>query len=74
MRARLQDQNIPTAIYYPKPMHLQPAYAAYGAGEGSLPVSEALCCRILSLPMHGYMRPEIANRIATAVRQAIRAA
>lgn len=71
VRARLQEKGIPTAVYYPKPMHLQPAYAAYGAGEGSLPVSEELSGRILSLPMHGYMQDPVAERIADAVREAV---
>lgn len=71
VRARLQEYGIPTAVYYPKPMHLQPAYAPYGAGEGSLPASEELARRILSLPMHAYMKDEIAERIAEAVRKAV---
>ena len=68
VRSRLQEQGIPTAVYYPKPMHLQPAYATHGDGEGSLPVSENLCGRIMSLPMHGYMKDEVAERITDAVR------
>ncbi len=39
----LAAQGIPTAIYYPKPLHLQPAYAAFGRGPGSLPICERLC-------------------------------
>ncbi|MCY3829236.1 MAG: DegT/DnrJ/EryC1/StrS family aminotransferase [Rhodospirillaceae bacterium] len=71
LRARLGEAGIPTAVYYPEPMHLQPAYRDYGGGEGSLPVSEALCGRIVSLPMHAYMRDETADRIIEAVRAAI---
>ena len=70
VRARLAEAGVPTAVYYPAPMHLQPAYRDYGAGEGSLPVSEALCGRILSLPMHAYMRDEAADRVIEAVRAA----
>ena len=70
LRARLAESGIPTAVYYPEPMHLQPAYRAWGEGEGSLPVSEALCRRILSLPMHAYIRDDIAERIIEAVRVA----
>ena len=54
VQARLKQEGIPTAIYYPLPMHLQKAYEQYGGGAGSLPVSEGLCENILSLPMHGY--------------------
>jgi len=71
--ARLKEKGIPTAIYYPKPMHLQPAYSCYGDGEGSLPVSEELCKRILSLPMHPYLEDVAAERVAAAVRAAAQA-
>ncbi len=71
VQARLNAAHIPTAIYYPKPMHYQPPYAPYGDGPGSLPVSEAIANRVLALPMHGYMRDDVAHRIGSAVRQAI---
>lgn len=71
VQSRLKDAGIPTAIYYPRPMHLQPAYAEFGSGEGSLPVSEGLCHRILSLPMHGYMQDRTARRITEATAAAI---
>lgn len=64
----LKEAGVPSAIYYPLPMHLQPAYAAYGAGQGSLPVSEALSRSILSLPMHPYMSEENADRAIAAVQ------
>ena len=70
LRTRLGEAGIPTAVYYPEPMHLQPAYRLWSEGEGSLPVSEALCGRILSLPMHAYMRDDAADRIIEAVRSA----
>ncbi len=67
----LKAQGMPTAVYYPRALHLQPAYERYGDGNGSLPVSEQLCGRVLSLPMHGYMREDVAERIADSVRAAI---
>ena len=69
--AALGDAGIPTAVYYPLPMHLQPAYAAYGDGAGSLPVSESLSKRILSLPMHPYMDEATADRICDALIAAV---
>tara|TARA_B100000315_G_C14511221_1_gene557050 strand:+ start:216 stop:1337 length:1122 start_codon:yes stop_codon:yes gene_type:complete len=66
--ARLKEKGIPTAVYYPKPMHLQPAYSRYGDGEGSLLVSEDLSRRILCLPMHAYMDDAIVERICNTVR------
>jgi len=69
--ASLKAAGIPSAIYYPRPMHLQPAYAAYGAGEGSMPVSEALSGRVLSLPMHPYLNEETQARICAGVIEAV---
>ncbi len=69
--AALKAQGIPTAIYYPKPMHLQPAYESYGEGPGSLAISEALAGRVLSLPFHADMDEATALRVAGAVRAAL---
>ncbi len=66
----LGADGIPTAVYYPRPLHLQPAYARWGAGEGSLPVSEGLCRRILSLPMNPYLEDAEVARVVAAVRRA----
>jgi dTDP-4-amino-4,6-dideoxygalactose transaminase len=67
VRRHLAERGVPTAVYYPKPMHLQPAYAAYGEGPGSLPVSERLCGEVLSLPMNPYLAPEQVERICDEV-------
>ncbi len=71
VQARLKDAGVPTAIYYPCPMHMQPPYAGYAAGPGSLLVSERLAGRVLALPIHGYMEEAVAEKIAVAVRDAI---
>jgi UDP-2-acetamido-2-deoxy-ribo-hexuluronate aminotransferase len=55
LQKRLQDNKIPTAIYYPKPLHLQTAFASLGYKEGEFPVSEDMAGRIFSLPMHPYL-------------------
>ena len=68
--AALKDEGIPTAIYYPIPMHLQAAYRDYGAGAGSCPVAERLAQRVLSLPMHPYLDDATVARIAGIVRRA----
>jgi len=58
-RARWQEAlksfGIPTAIYYPRPLHLQGAFAALGYKPGDFPVSEEMAGRIFSLPMHPYL-------------------
>ena len=50
--AALQAQGIPTAVHYPIPLHLQPAFANLGLGEGAFPVAEAAAKRVMSLPMY----------------------
>jgi dTDP-4-amino-4,6-dideoxygalactose transaminase len=58
LQARLGDASIPTGIYYPCPLHLQPAFASLGYEAGDFPVSEDLASRIFALPMHAYLQPE----------------
>lgn len=72
----LSAQQIGSGIYYPKPLHHQPAYAAHHAGAvaggpAPLPVSEALCHQVLSLPMHPYMTAADAARVAGVVLGAL---
>lgn len=54
----LTTNNIPTAIHYPKPLHLQPAFAALGYKAGAFPVTESICAEILALPMSPFLLPE----------------
>jgi dTDP-4-amino-4,6-dideoxygalactose transaminase len=73
----MQAAGVPSAIYYPKPLHHQPAYAAHHAGSIAggpppLPVSEAICRRVLSLPMHPYLAEEDLDRVAAALLGALR--
>lgn len=65
----LKEAGVPSAVYYPMPMHLQTAYRDFGHGAGSLPVSEALAGEVLSLPMHPYLRDEDQDRVCAAVRR-----
>ncbi len=51
----LNARGIPTAIYYPKPLHLQPAFAGLGYRPNDFPVSEDCAERIFSIPMHPYL-------------------
>lgn len=67
LQAHLKSRNVPTAVYYPKPMHMQTAYKSYGSGEGSLPNSEALSRRVLSLPMNPYWSEEDLDTVCNAV-------
>lgn len=65
--ARLKAAGIPTAVYYPIPLHLQGAYAPLGYGRGDFPVSEWLAERVFSLPMHPYLGAEQQEFIADAL-------
>jgi dTDP-4-amino-4,6-dideoxygalactose transaminase len=72
IQAALTAAQVGSGIYYPKPLHHQPAYAAAHAGSIAggpppLPVSEALSQQVLSLPMHPYMSEEDARRAAGVV-------
>jgi len=69
-QALLKEAGVPTAIYYPRPLHLQGAFAALGYGPGAFPVSEETARRIFSIPMHPYLHREDQERIRTALRGA----
>jgi UDP-2-acetamido-2-deoxy-ribo-hexuluronate aminotransferase len=55
VQTSLKEKNIPTAVYYPAPLHLQPAFSYMGYKKSDFPVAEATARRILSLPMHPYL-------------------
>jgi dTDP-4-amino-4,6-dideoxygalactose transaminase len=67
--AALKTEGIPTAIYYSKPLHRQPAYKNFPIADGGVPVSERLADEVLSLPMHAYLEPPLQDRIIDAVRR-----
>ena len=51
----LESKNIPSAVYYPGPLHMQEAYSYLGYKENDFPVTTSLCKEVLSLPMHPDM-------------------
>jgi len=65
---KLNKSGIPTAIYYPKPLHLQTAFATLGYKPGAFPVSEDCASRIFSLPMHPYLTPADQEKIVAALK------
>ncbi len=69
VQARLRCEHLPSAVYYPRPLHHQPAYAPHHRGN-PLPVSEDLATRILALPIHPDLTEAQALRVAQAVLQA----
>jgi dTDP-4-amino-4,6-dideoxygalactose transaminase len=69
----LKAKGVPTAVYYPKPLHQQTAYKGYPVAGNGLPVSERVCHEVLSLPMHPYMDEPTQTRIIEAVRDTLAA-
>jgi dTDP-4-amino-4,6-dideoxygalactose transaminase len=67
LQARLAERGISTMIHYPVAPHRQPAYAALGMAEGSLPISEALHREVLSLPIGPTMSDGEVERVIEAV-------
>ncbi len=67
LAAHLKALGVPTAAYYPMPMHRQECYAGYPR-PGGLPVSEEKAETVLSLPMHAYLDEDTQDRIIDAVR------
>jgi len=73
LRRRLAEHGIATAVHYPAPLHLQPAFRDCGLRRGDLPVAERACREILSLPLwpqmpEGTVR-EVAGRIVDFYRR-----
>ena len=69
IREALARQGIASSIFYPLPLHRQPAYAAANAGL-ALPVSEAVAKTVLSLPMHPLLDDAAVDRICQVLRSA----
>lgn len=63
----LNGLDIPTAVYYPIPLHKQPGYVNYPSATESLPVCEDLCDRVFSLPMHPYLEDADQQKVIDAV-------
>ncbi len=67
----LQVEGIPTAVHYPIPLHLQPAFAYLERGEGSFPAAEEAARHVISLPMHPFLEAGEIDAVCDAVRRAL---
>ena len=67
LAAHLKSQDIPSAVYYPIPIHKQDVYSVYPA-PGGLPVTEAKANVVMSLPMHPYLTPDHQDQVIAAIR------
>lgn len=70
VQAALKEVGIPTLIHYPRPVHLQPAYAGLGYDAGQFPISEAYAAETLSLPIYPELTVGQAEEVVAALRQA----
>ncbi len=67
--AHLKTRGIPTAIYYPVPLHRQTAYRRYPTAGNGLPVSDRAADEVVALPMHPYLDAGTQDYIIAAVRE-----
>jgi UDP-2-acetamido-2-deoxy-ribo-hexuluronate aminotransferase len=74
VQAKLKEQAIPTAVHYPVPLNMQPAFAPLGQGEGTFPKSDYAAKRVMSLPMDAFLDEATQDVIVAAVQQAVGAA
>ena len=68
-QADLKEAGVPSAVYYPIPLSRQKAYAHYPSA--SIPVSERLAGRVVSLPMHPYLEEAVQDRVIAAVLKSV---
>ncbi|MFH1578396.1 MAG: DegT/DnrJ/EryC1/StrS family aminotransferase [Candidatus Omnitrophota bacterium] len=71
VRTRLKTKGIDTLIHYPIPVHLQMAYRGLGYKRGNFPVSERIARRIISLPMHPFLKPREIEYVARQILKAV---
>lgn len=64
LQAKLKEQGIPTMVYYPKPMHMQQAFAGTDSANAECPVTQRLCKTVLSLPLHPYLSKNAIETVA----------
>jgi len=68
LKAHLQRYGVPSMIYYPLPVHQQPAYAYLGYQPGQFPVAELLCRQVLSLPIHPLLTTEQQDYVVASIK------
>jgi len=69
LKVFLQKRGIPIAIHYPMPLHLQECFSYLGYKKGDYPVAEEVSKRVISLPMHAFLKREEQDYIIEAVRE-----
>jgi len=67
LRKYMQEQGVPTAVYYPEPLHLQPAFSHLGYEQGSMPHSERACADSLALPIYPELPADDQERVVRTI-------
>jgi dTDP-4-amino-4,6-dideoxygalactose transaminase len=67
LRHHLQSRGVPTEIYYPSPLHLQPAYSFLGHREGDFPNAEAASREVVALPIYPELTPDQQETVVSAI-------
>jgi dTDP-4-amino-4,6-dideoxygalactose transaminase len=67
--AAMEARGVACGLYYPEPLHLQPAYAHLGYRAGDLPEAERACAEALSLPMSAFVSDDERDAVVAAVRE-----
>ena len=71
LQTKLKAHNIPSMIYYIKPMHLQGAFEGTDSAVAECPVTEHLCKTVLSLPLHPYMQAKDVSFVVEKIKEAL---
>lgn len=66
--AHMKANDIPTAVHYPIPLHMQPVYQSMGYKKGSFPIAERVADHVVSLPMHPYLTPLEQEKIVGVIK------
>ena len=69
LKKYLQENNIPSIIYYTKTMHQQKAFSYLKNKDEDYPVSTELCNQVLSIPIHPYMTEENIENVSSKIRE-----
>jgi dTDP-4-amino-4,6-dideoxygalactose transaminase len=68
----LKAEGVPTAIYYPIPLHRQQAYKHFPVGKAGVAVSDRIAAEVIALPMHAYLEADVQDRIIDVVRRTLK--
>ncbi|PKV48774.1 UDP-2-acetamido-2-deoxy-ribo-hexuluronate aminotransferase [Aquimarina sp. MAR_2010_214] len=71
VQEKLKEKGIPTAVHYPRPLHLQECFEYLGYKTGDFPIAESVSDEIMSLPMNPYLTAEEINYIAEELKKTL---